>query len=760
MNDNAAFELAIKFTETYKQYSGAHRAIREAMCLKHLYPAVLDGIRAGDLFAGRLPPNFGGSIPVDFNTQKNGDGGFAMNWHALEDLKKRLDPERCAQIDAVMEFWDTESTFVKIGGHVRETDPELHAAYLAWRARDDRGYQLAECKLPRGAGFVALGSNTRVAGLMLHFDKLLRLGLPGLAAEVEARLGRNDGDRDFLQGLSLCLENFADVCRHFENEAEEMTASVKDARQKADMTELASTLRHIQTKPPETLRQAIQLMWLQCQMSRVMNYGRMDVYLGDFLAADLAAGRLDMAEAKRLLLGLWKLIDESRQPWDTRIVIGGVGRRNEVNADRFALLAMESTRQFKRPMPTLTLRFHKDQNPALMAKALDVIRDSGLYPTLYNDDVYVDGARRILDVPLADAQDYLPLGCGELILDHASVGSPNSVLNVPKALEAALHNGRDAVDGRLLGPETGALDTLGSYDKLLDAFKTQLHASLALDTRWHTAQHEVLNQECAFLYQSLVFDDCIDRGKALLDGGARYLGGCNEGFGFTNAADSLLAIKKLVFEQKRLTLEQLVAVLDADFAGHERERNWMLEVPKFGNADPEADALHNEVCEFIHATAKECAKPAGLDYYIVSSVNPGGITLGRRCGASADGRKLGEPFAVGDSPTAGFDKSGITSLLSSVAKSDAANGGYITNLKLSKDIFVQHRPKLEAALKTFFASGGQQLNITVVSRGDLEDAIKSPEKYPHVLVRIGGFSARFIDLDPVTQREVLARTMY
>ena len=232
------------------------------------------------------------------------------------------------------------------------------------------------------------------------------------------------------------------------------------------------------------------------------------------------------------------------------------------------------------------------------------------------------------------------------------------------------------------------------------------------------------------------------------------------GHGFTNAADGLTAIRHVVYRQKRFTLAQVVAALDANFEGHDVLRKALMDAPKFGNDNDEADRMLVDMWRDINAAARDAGARAGLDFFTVSSVNPGGYGMGQQCGATADGRKCGEPFAIGHAPTAGFDRQGLTAMFNSVAKVDAANGGATTNIKLSRDFFTGARAKVEALFKAYFAKGGLQANVTVVNRGDLEAAMKTPEQYPHVLVRLGGWSARFIDLERSVQEEILRRTLY
>ena len=264
------------------------------------------------------------------------------------------------------------------------------------------------------------------------------------------------------------------------------------------------------------------------------------------------------------------------------------------------------------------------------------------------------------------------------------------------------------------------------------------------------------------LYYSLLFDDCVERGKALFDGGLRRLGGTVENYGNINTADALTAVKAVVYDRKLVTAQALSAALAADFEGNERLRQLLLAQPKYGNDHPDADGmlcrLHTDICTRI----RDCAATAGLDSYLAVIINNElNAVFGLGTGASADGRRAGEYMANGNNPMSGRDVSGVTAMLSSLTKPDThIHAGAVQNLRFSREMFTTHRKQLEHLLCTYFEQGGAQAMITVLSRGDLEAALREPEKYRHLIVRVGGFSARFVDLNPVVQKELLARTLY
>jgi pyruvate-formate lyase len=556
------------------------------------------------------------------------------------------------------------------------------------------------------------------------------------------------------------LEVLVDTCRHYAAQARALGTS-GDAPTAARMAAIAHDLDAIVERPPQTLREAIQLLWLYNLLTNAKHVEgpRLDVALGDFYARDLDDGVLTEAEAMEQLLALWRLYHENGEAAVCRIVVGGLGRRNAPNADRFAAAAIEASRRFRQVTPQLTLRFHRDQNPALLDQAFAAIGEGCIYPMLYNDDVIVPGVAEALGVTEEQAREYHPLGCGEYMLAHSSPSLLCSVWSIPKTVEAAMRDGLNDA-GRRIGPATGSTASLDTFDKLYAAFLRQVVFAARLSARTYRHICDVHRPQTAFLFASLLTDDCLARNRAMFDGGVQYLGACEMGHGFTNAADALTALRKVVYEDRRLTLPQIVTALDANFDGYADVRSRLLAVPKFGNDHDDADTMLADMWREINKAARDAGREAGLDFLVVSSVNPGGYGMGKSCGATADGRLRGEPFAIGNAPTAGQDRQGLTALCNSVAKVDPASGGAVTNFKLSRELFVPSPRVVGALFGSYFRSGGQQASITVLHRGDLEAAICEPAKYTHVLVRLGGWSARFVDLEPDVQQEILRRTLY
>jgi pyruvate-formate lyase len=735
-------ELA--FTDTYRRYQNEHKAIREAMCMR-AYGRQIHPIRPGDVFAGRhmKAQHDPDGMVLGFGLEQDDSG--VVYWCDADRLRRRIltmdvDEAYRRRAKDMLAFWESENTLAK------------HMAMLPADVRDATTNTVAS-------------QGIRLSGALVNFDKLIRIGIGGLRAQVEAhrRAAKTDGrDVGFYQGMLLALDLLAEVCRDYAEQAAGLAGAETNHAWRRDLEVMAADLAHVVEAPPATFRQAVQLFWLYSVMTGVANLGRMDVYLGDLYAQDIDSGALAEEEALRLLVALWDLIADAKRFFNSRVFIGGRGRRNEANADRFALLAMEATRVAGRTEPQLSLRLYEGQNPALMQKALDVIGKGCVYPMLYNDDVNVPAVEKAFRVPREDAEQYFAYGCGEYALDHIAFGSPNSGFNLLRALEVVMHNGVDPWTGKAVGIKTGDFTAFETFEQLWDAYAAQVEHHVARIAGRHAIEYETERQAASFLYLSMLFDDCLERGKSIVDGGARYRGSIVESVGMVNTADSLTAVKKLVFDEKRLTPAQLIEMLDANWEGFERERRLFLDAPKYGNDDETADSMMRRVSEHACRATIEQAARVGLDYSLLVNINNFiHVEIGKHTAATPDGRRSGDPIANGGTPTAGNDRSGVTAFLNSIAKPDPSlHAGYVHNMKFSRRMFGEHRGKLEALLDVYFSAGGTQAMITAVDRGDLENAMKEPEKYRSLIVRVGGFSAHFVELEPALQRDIIKRTLY
>jgi pyruvate-formate lyase len=551
-------------------------------------------------------------------------------------------------------------------------------------------------------------------------------------------------------------------------QAQALSQGVTDPQQRARLDQAAQSLRSITTRAPATLHEAIQLVYLYTMHTTLQsNYGRMDVYLGDFYVNDLQSERLSPEDAVEMLLAFWRIMPSYEEfiasaRFDTRVIVGGRGRRNEANADAFALAAIEASRRYRGLAPQLSLRFYEGMNPQLYTRALDLLGEGITFPILYNDDVNISAVRQAFDVDDTLAAQYTPFGCGEYVIAHTSFGTPNAVINLAKALEVTLFNGRDAQTHALSGLAMGTLADHTDFDSLLTAYQRQVEYFTAASADFQALAYHAAGEGAAYLFMSLLYDDCLTRGQGMFSGGVRHLGGTFETYGNITAADSLTAIRRCVYQDHNIAPDVLLKALQTDFVGYESERALLLKAAKFGNDQDEADDMARVVHDHICQVTRDQRERTALDSFLVVVINnSANVILGRSVAASADGRRAGEPLTNGNTPTNGMDRSGVTALLNSMVKlAPSSHAGATHNLKFSRSMFTRHRPQLEALLRTYFGQGGSQAMIAVVNRQDLLNALQEPEQYANLIVRVGGFSARFVELPPDVQQDILRRTLW
>ena len=712
MKGRALLIYTAEFTRRYR--AAADIYAREADCLRWQFAHSLQPLRSGDRVAGRLE-----RLPVGVRPQEFWGVGYYADRDALWNLTvdESLTSDERAEAAALLTFWQGENTRDKISS-----------------AYPDGWLDIFVHNAPYYIPAAAHGLY-RISGIQMDPTRLLTLGVEGMVALCEEKRAQNP---PFYDGLLQALDILSQVCLRYAADAQGLGNAA-----------LAADFAHIARHPAATFTQAMQLSYLFFVLSGTWNYGRMDRYLGGYLSADLAAGRLTESEALAWVEDLWCRLEERNDYFDSRVILGGADRPE--GADAFARLAMAATRRRGGVVPQLTLRCYEGMDPALYEMALDTIAAGTTFPMLYNDAVNIPAVMDAFGVSREVAQQYVPYGCGEYVLCNKSMGTPSGTINTLFVLNEAMY-----------GKNAHLFLTAPDFDTFYTAYLGEVEKIVACLALQEKLEYDIVGQECPFLYYSLLFDDCIERGKAVLEGGLYHLGGTVENYGNINTADALTAIKAVVYDRKLVTAEALSHALATDFSGQERLRQMLLAQPKYGNDHPDADGmlcrLHSDVCDLV----RRQARPAGLDSYLSVIINNElNAVFGQGTGASADGRRAGEYMANGNNPMSGRDTCGVTAMLSSLVKPDThIHAGAVQNMRFSREMFTTLRPKLKTLLRTYFRQGGAQAMLTVLSRGDLEAALAHPEQYRHLIVRVGGFSARFVDLNPVVQKELIARTLY
>ncbi len=728
-------EIMEAYTRVHRESLGLNKAQRELNCLKVLFPTMFRSIEPQDRIAGRLD-----FLPIGFGsvTSIGGVGHYCV-FHELRSFSDRFeDEEKKARVRALYDYWQ---------------DHDVKALYCYDVLNDTTTGRFIDCKYP----FMA---TARLSGMMLDYEKLVTVGIEGIYEE----LNRAE-DNEFIRACIGAMDLFKDVIRRQIQLVQNAMADA-DAKRMRELLGMKADLEYLLEHKPVTFHQALQLMWLFALCAGCINYGRLDIVLGPFLKRDLENGTLDWEEAREIVRSLWTLIENRRTTVNGRIIVGGQGRKDPEACDMFARLCLEVCRMTKYVEPQFTLRFDSTTPKDILDMAYDCLASGHTYPTLYNDDVNVPAVAWGMRIDRKRAEQYVPFGCTEFVIQGKSTGTPNTLLNLLKILQMALNEGKDPMDGIYkAGPvPVKNIDEFQTFEEFYDQYKELLDYYFDLSVQAQKYSYEVMNREVSFLFTSILMDDCIARGKALLDGGVEILGGTNETYGNINTSDALYAIKKLVFEEKKYTLRQLNDAALANFEGRENAliQKDLLAQGKYGNDIEEVDELANDLYEYVAKGIRDRGIEAGLGYYlIVISNNQTNSDWGLQTAASLDGRKKGVYMNPANNPVGGAAKNGPTACMNSLAKFDAKyHAGSVQNMKFTPRMMKEDEAKVRAMWKTYFKKGGCQLMVTCVDPGELEDAMIHPENHQDLIVRVAGYSAVFVNLDRHVQEELLSRELY
>jgi formate C-acetyltransferase len=648
----------------------------------------------------------------------------------------------------------------------------------------------AEAKEAQAAGVFTVGNYyfNGVGHISVDYAKVLAKGLSGIIAEAEAELARlditNPQHLKKMHFLNAVIISNKAVCRfagRFAEEADKLAKGEKNAQRKAELKEIARICRKVPGSPSKTFWEALQSFWFIQLVLQLESNGhsispmRFDQYMYPYLKGDASVTMEKAQELLDLLYIKFSEINKVRDEGSTKafggypmfqnLIVGGVNREGEDATNDLSYMCLQATANTKLYQPSISIRIHSGTPIQLYRKAAEVTRLGLGMPAYYNDR-FIIPALLSRGLTREDARDYGIIGCVEPQVGGKTEGWHDAAFfNMAKVLELALNDGADPLTGKQLGPGSGDLTSFKSFADVLAAYKKQMEYFVKLLIISDNAVDMAHGARAPLPFLSSMVTDCIVKGKSLQEGGAHYNFTGPQGVGVANVANSLTAIKKLVFDEKAVTLEALKKGLKTNFAGLKMEdlRQMLLNrAPKYGNDDPYADLIAHEGALIYCKEVEKYTNPRGGKFqpglYPVSA----NVPLGTVVGATPDGRKSGMPLADGVSPVSGTDASGPTAAVQSVAQLDhvIASNGTLLNMKFHPSALKDDRglQNLIGVTETFFNRGGTHIQYNVVSRELLLDAQKNPDKYQGMVVRVAGYSAFFTALDKAIQNDIIART--
>jgi formate C-acetyltransferase len=606
------------------------------------------------------------------------------------------------------------------------------------------------------------------------FAKVLRIGFAGILDEIHACLAEGDlADAGYPQkenfwraALSVCNAGIR-LGQRYAGEARRL-AGTAEGDERARLLAMADLCDRVPAHGARTFAEAVQSLWfshiLTCGEDGINanSIGRLDQILHPYYAADLAAGRLTPDAAREWMeeFACKLYLDYDVQA----ITLGGVDAAGRCAVNDLSYIILEATRNVD-VIRDLSIRINRDTPVAFLKLAAELIAAGGGIPFLFNDECFI---RALNDhgIALEDARDYAPIGCIELTIPGKA--NPHAVsgwFNAAKCLELALFDGCDPRTGEQIGPNTGSLVDFADFSALWHAYTTQVDY-LARRMVYQCNRRELMQRERGPLpCWSTLTDACIARGRDITNGGALYNYHSICLLGTANTADSLMAVKKLVFEQKRVAPGDLLTALQADFAGHESLRQILQkEAPKYGNDVIEVDELARRVDEQFIDLMDTMHSPLGGRYFVHLFSFYCNIHFGKSLGATPDGRRAGEPIAYSLSAQQGRDEQGATAMLNTLARlpHHRAAGASAAIIDLDPKLVEGSagRQRLVALIRAAITLGVGQLQWNVVTAERLRQAQQDPERFGNLPVRVAGFSQKFKLVDHDLQEHIIARTKH
>ena len=775
-------ERAVITTEVYRDCADQPLALKRAIMLKRVLEEMTIFIEPETLIAGnQASSNRGAPIFPE----------YAMSW-VIDELDKfdKRDGDR---------FYITEENKQKLRDIAPfwEHNTLLDRGLAAFPPHSKLFYDLGIIK---SEGNITSGD----AHCAVDYGRLLREGLTTYARRAQAKLDeldltdyRNIHKSYFYRAILIVVEamrTFASRFAALAREQAEQARAAGNLGRANELTQMAEALDRVPYEPARTLREAVQSVWLTHLVLQIesnghsLSYGRMDQYLWPFYEADLAAGRVTEAEADELMCNLWLktyTINKIRSWSHTQFSAGSplyqnvtVGGQKLVNGEPqdatnpMSWLILKSVAQCHLTQPNLTVRYHKNLPADFMAEAIEVVR-CGFGMPAFNDDEVIIPSFIDKGVSREDAYNYSAIGCVETAVPgkwgYRCTGM--SFLNFPKALLIAMNDGVDPASGTKLVEGAGHFRDFTSFDDVMRCWDKVIREMARQCVIIDATCDMVLEQDTADILCSALTDDCIERGLNMKEGGAVYDFISDLQVGIANLADSLAAMKKVVFEDGAVTPSQLWDALMSDYAGEEGERirQLMANAPKYGNDDDYVDSLVREAYDIYIDEMKKYHNtrygrgPIGGTYYAGTSSISANVPQGAGTLATPDGRHAGEPLAEGCSPSHAADVNGPTAVFKSVSKlpTEDITGGVLLNQKVTPQVLSkpENRLKLEMLVRTFFDRlHGYHVQFNVVSKETLLDAQVHPEKHRDLIVRVAGYSAFFNVLSKATQDDIIERT--
>ncbi len=619
-------------------------------------------------------------------------------------------------------------------------------------------------------------------------DVLFKKGFGGIIREAQDHISKLDPTdpkdlekKDFYESVLLTSKGIIRYANRYAEAADKMAETEKDPVRAAELRQIAANCRRVPENPPESFYEAIQFLWfvqvggILSENPLSLNPGRFDQYMDPYYEADLKASAITPDFAQELVDALW--LKYSEWVWTIsantadyfagynqfqNLTVGGKTREGRDGTNPVTFMALKATEEVKSHQPGLSVRVHADCPKEFLDGVTHLVSKGTGFPAIHSDSV---GYQMLINAGYEpdDARDWNNCGC--VVPHYRKTGEWTAAVNMNfgSALEYALNEGRSLMTGEKMGLDEKPAGTFASYDEVEDAFYKQFD-NLCRHAIILTVEAQRLHVEMVprpFL--SSCIEHCMESGTDLSRGGAKYnIGPVITGIGLAVVANSLAAVKKLVFEDKVCDMATLAKALQADWAGYEDLREQAKAAPKYGNDDDYVDSIAQKLANHFYHEIHQYKDIFGSPFLTAFMGISNYIPMGRVLGATPDGRKGGEPSSEGVSPFVGTDTSTPLAAMRSTAKlnQEVHSGGTLLNLRLNPELVATKRGQanLGAMVQTLFSLGAFHVQFNCISSDTLRDAQAHPENYKDLLVRVAGYSTQFVNLSKSMQDAIIART--
>lgn len=765
-------ERALLITESYKETESEPVPIRRALSLKKILDNMTQIIWDGELIVGSHGSNGRRSSPVFPE--------FAVEW--LEE-----------EIDENLEIRSQDQFTVP-----QEVKDELKSIFPYWRGKtiyDKYRAMLPEdTKIARDSGIFTRGlfENAGYGHNAYDIPKILTVGLKGIKDEIEENLTdldltTNEGieRKLFYEAALISCDAVIDYCKRYSKTALDMAKEEKDPVRKKELEKIADVCAWIPENPARDIWDAIQVVQFMQLIVQTetsgdsVSPGRLDQYFYPYYKKDIEEGKYTNGQIQELLDCLWIKLNEIIKvqstesvrihpgfPMTPTVTIGGLTPEGEDATNELSFLMLNSQEHIRLTNPQFTARYHENTPNDFKLRAAEIVKLGTGMPAMFGDEKCMESIQKTYpDIPMDRVRDYRIVGCIELAPRGFQGRITGGWFNTARVIDLALNNGIDRLTGEQLGPKSGNVEDFKDFNDVFEAARIQME---------YFTKHLVINagivdkvqsENTPHIFLSCLTEGCIEKGRDMTRDGSLWGATAAVLVGLATASDSLTAVKKAVFEDKSLSMKELKKAQDSDFAGEKGEeiKQILLSAPKYGNDNDYADEIMRKTTDMFFDIIESHKDIDGRPFTTFVLTLGGTVSRGVETGATADGRKSKAPVSDSMSPTNGADKEGPTGVLLSASKIDQSrtSSGNVVNLKFTKSALGEEKDlqKFVDLTDTYLLDlKGQEVQVNVVDGETLRDAQKNPQNYQDLIIRVAGYSTRFVELAKELQDDIIFRT--